>query len=271
VSFVRFRHDALLPPHALSAETALVGAKSGLKQDLAVEASVAPRKPVLIVLHQATSTPGRVGQLLCQAGFPLDVRRPALGDCLPSTLENHGGAVVFGGPMSANGDEDFIKYETDWLDIPLREKAPFLGICLGAQMLARHLGGRVASDPGGEVEIGWYPIEATKEGEAFFDWPRMVYHFHIEGIYDLPRDAHLLARGDTYPTQAFRYGDNAWAIQFHAELTQAMMQRWVVRAAHRFNDKGAQKGQAHLEGRLLYDRPLRHWLEQALQRIFICP
>jgi len=229
------------------------------------------KKPILIVLHQAASTPGRVGQLLRQSGFPLDIRRPALGDILPPTLAEHGGAVIFGGPMSANGDEDFIKYETEWLKVPLRENVPFLGICLGAQMLARHLGGRVASAPSGEIEVGWYPIEATSKGQELFDWPQMVYHFHIEGIYDLPRETHLLAQGQAYPTQAFRYGENAWGIQFHAELTQAMMHRWVVRAAHRFENRGGQKGQAHLEGRLLYDKPLRHWLEQALTRIFDQP
>jgi len=232
---------------------------------------VCDKKPILIVLHQARSTPGRVGQLLCQAGFPLDIRCPALGDILPSTLDDHDGVVIFGGPMSANGDENFIKYETEWLKVPLRENVPFLGICLGAQMLARHIGGRVASDPDGEIEVGWYPIEATKAGQALFDWPHMVYHFHIEGVYDLPQETHLLAQGCTYPNQAFRYGENAWGIQFHAELTQAMMHRWVVRAAHRFEDRGGQKGQAHLEGRLLYDKPLRHWLEQALNRIFDTP
>ncbi len=64
-------------------------------------------------------------------------------------------------------------------------------------------------------------------------WPKMVYHFHREG-FDLPRGAELLAEGDTYPNQAFRYSDNAWGLQFHAELTRAMMHRWVVHGAHRF-------------------------------------
>ena len=81
-------------------------------------------KPVLIVLHQETSSPGRVGQELIRMGFPLDIRRPPLGDALPGTLENHSGAVVFGGPMSANDEADHIRAETDWLAVPLRENKP---------------------------------------------------------------------------------------------------------------------------------------------------
>ena len=64
------------------------------------------KRPVLIILHQETSSPGRVGQLLQSMGFTLDIRRPVMDDPLPQTLENHSGAVVFGGPMSANDEED---------------------------------------------------------------------------------------------------------------------------------------------------------------------
>jgi GMP synthase (glutamine-hydrolysing) len=59
--------------------------------------------PVLIVLHQETSTPGRVGNALRELGHGLDIRRPRFGDPLPKTLDGHAGAVIFGGPMSANG------------------------------------------------------------------------------------------------------------------------------------------------------------------------
>lgn len=80
----------------------------------------------------------------------------------------------------------------------------------------------------GLVEIGWYPIKATEDGRKLLHWPEMVYQFHREG-FSLPRDAVHLASSETYPNQAFRYGQNAWGIQFHAELTRMMMQRWVVR------------------------------------------
>src|ERR1700760_2318462 len=91
-----------------------------------------PLLPVLIVLHQETSTPGRVGNALRALGYPLDIRRPRFGDPLPETLEGHAGAVIFGGPMSANDPDDYIPREVDWFEIRRPEQRPFLCLCLGA-------------------------------------------------------------------------------------------------------------------------------------------
>jgi GMP synthase (glutamine-hydrolysing) len=228
------------------------------------------RPKILAVLHQERSSTGRVGQLLVEAGFALDIRRPPLGDVLPDTLDGHAGAVIFGGPMSANDPETFIKRETEWLSVPLAEEKPFLGICLGAQMLSNHLGGKVSPHPEGLVEIGWYPLEPTEAGKTLMDWPSMVYHFHREG-FELPESATLLATGNTYANQAFRYGKNAWGVQFHAELTRAMMQRWVVRGSERFSLCGAQQGRDHLEGRMIHDAILKAWLQRFLGIVFGLP
>jgi GMP synthase (glutamine-hydrolysing) len=228
---------------------------------------IRPREKILVVLHQERSSAGRVGHQLIEAGFDLDIRRPPLGDELPETLEHHAGAVVFGGPMSANDEDDFVRRETEWLKVPLKENRPFLGICLGAQMLVNHLGGKVEGHGEGLVEIGWYPLKATEEGKALMQWPEMVYQFHREG-FSLPDGATLLATAETYPNQAFRYGENAWGIQFHAELTQMMMQRWVVHGAHRFELPGAQPGRDHLGGRLIWDIHLKRWLHEFLATIF---
>lgn len=225
------------------------------------------RQRILVVLHQEHSTPGRVGQVLTHMGYDLDFRRPVLGDDLPDTLENYAGAVVFGGPMSANDCDEGILRETRWMDVVLRSGKPYLGICLGAQILARHLGAPVQGREDGHVEIGWYPIQPTEAGAALMDWPPMVYQFHREG-FGLPAGAELLATADIYPNQAFRYAGNIWAVQFHAELTLAMMTRWTVRGAHRFALPNAQPGHRHLSGRLLYDSELLTWLKLFLARIF---
>src|SRR5437016_1844917 len=122
--------------------------------------------PVLIVLHQEHSTPGRIGHALKSRGYPLDIRRPRFDEPLPDTLADHSGAIVFGGPQSANDNEAFVRREIDWIGVPLAEKKPFLGICLGAQMLARHLGTRVDLHPEGQVECGYYPIRPTSAALA---------------------------------------------------------------------------------------------------------
>src|SRR3954469_23141594 len=100
-------------------------------------------KPVLIILHQEHSSPGRVGQMLTKLGYPLDIRRPRFDDPLPETMDQHSGAVIFGGPQSANDEEEFLKREIDWIGVPLRDNKPYLGICLGAQMMAKQLGAGV--------------------------------------------------------------------------------------------------------------------------------
>src|SRR6202048_5154284 len=161
-------------------------------------------RPVLIVLHQETSTPGRVGNALRLLGHPLDVRRPRFGDPLPQTLDDHAGAVIFGGPMSANDPDDYVRREIDWIAVPLREDRPFLGICLGAQMLAMQLGARVAPHPQGRAQIGYYPIRPTPAGlEICPHWPDHVYHWHREG-FELPAGAGLLAEGRDFPVEAVR-------------------------------------------------------------------
>src|SRR5262245_11100797 len=101
------------------------------------------RLPILIVLHQGNSTPGRVGHALRERGYTLDIRTPCLGDRLPETLAGHAGAIIFGGPMSVHDRDDYIRREIEWVAVPLKEQKPYLGICLGAQMLAMQLGGRV--------------------------------------------------------------------------------------------------------------------------------
>ncbi|WP_107991125.1 glutamine amidotransferase [Breoghania corrubedonensis] len=220
---------------------------------------------VLIVLHQETSTPGRVGQSLRRRGFELDIRRPRFGDKLPSTMEGHAGAVIFGGPMSANDSDAFIHREIDWFDVPLREEAPCLGICLGAQMLARNLGAEVCPNADGFAEIGYYPITPTQAGKTLMPWPEKVYQWHREG-FDLPAGAQLLAEGTVYRNQAFRVGPAAYGIQFHPELTLAMLYRWTTRGAPRMQLPGAQDRRDHFAGRAVFDAAIKTWLEDFLDR-----
>ena len=216
--------------------------------------------PVLIVLHQEHSTPGRIGHALKSRGYPLDIRRPRFDDPLPDTLADHSGAIVFGGPQSANDNEAFIRREIDWIGVPLAEKKPFLGICLGAQMLARHLGTRVDVHPEGQVECGYYPIRPTPAGLGVCGrWPDHVYQWHREG-FDLPLGADLLAEGDSFPVQAFCYNGAAFALQFHPDVTHAMMCRWTTRGHERMLLPNAKPRVAHFADRAVYDPAGRAWL-----------
>ncbi len=231
------------------------------------DAKAARKKPVLIVLHQEHSTPGRVGRMLQQRGHRLDIRHPRFGDPLPKTMRDHAGAIYFGGPMSANDPDDFVLREVDWIGVPLREGRPFLGLCLGAQMLARHLGERVYRYPCGRSEIGYYPIEATEHGKAVCaaPFPSLVYQWHREG-FDAPRDACLLAKGRDFPAQAMRCGEAAFGLQFHPEVTYAMIRRWTTKGHERMDAPGAQPAAAHLDGWFQFDHAIARWLDAFLDR-----
>ncbi len=222
-----------------------------------------PLLPVLIVLHQETSTPGRVGNALRALGYPLDTRRPRFGDSLPETLEGHAGAVIFGGPMSANDGDDFVRREIDWIAVPLGEQRPLLGICLGAQMLAKQLGAKVAPHPEGRAQIGYYPIRPTAAGRAVCpDWPDHVYHWHREG-FELPDGSELLAEGSDFPIEAFRYG-HSFGFQFHPDVTYAMMHRWTTRGHERLALPGARERHHHFADRAVHDVIERAWLRAFL-------
>ena len=225
----------------------------------------APLKPVLLVLHQEHSTPGRIGRLLQARGHALDIRKPRYGDPLPETMAGHAGAVIFGGPMGANDPDDFLKTEIDWIGTCLKEDAAFLGICLGAQMLAKHLGARVYTHGQGRAEVGYYRLDQTDAGsahaaEAGFAWPGTVYQWHRDG-FDCPNGAECLATGDDFPVQAIRAESRVYGIQFHPEVTPAMMCRWSIRGHERTLMPGAQLRHLHLEGWYRYDPAIRTWLD----------
>ncbi len=225
----------------------------------------AARLPVLIVLHQENSTPGRVGNALRVLGHSLDVRRPRFGDPLPRTLDDHAGAVMFGGPMSANDPDDYVRKEIDWIAVPLRERRPFLGICLGAQMLAMQLGAKISPHPQGRVQIGYYPIRPTIAGHAACPgWPEQVYHWHREG-FELPAGCELLAEGDDFPVQAMRTG-SAFGVQFHPDVTTAMMHRWTTHGHDKFDQPGARPCRDHFADRAIHDVIERVWLNSLLVR-----
>ena len=223
------------------------------------------KPPVCIVLHQENSNPGHVGQWFVRNGYTLDIRKPRFGDPLPPTLEHHCGCVIFGGPMSANDTDDFVRTEIDWISVPLREGKPFLGICLGAQMLTVNLGAKVGFHPQELVEIGYYPLLTTEAAKPLGHFPEHVYEWHKEG-FALPYGARLLATSaGAFPNQAFSYGA-AVAVQFHPEITYAQVHRWTGHNPQRLTMPGACPRQEHIEGHVRHGPSVQAWLDRFLRR-----
>jgi len=217
-------------------------------------------------MHQANSDPGRVGEALRTLGYELDMRIPAIGHSLPENVHEHKAAVIFGGPMSANDDhEDYIKAEMQYVERALKAGLPYFGICLGAQIMARTLGASVTRHPQGFMEIGYYRVEPTMAGADYFQSHLHAYQWHKEG-FDLPEYSTLLATGEYFPNQAYRYGKNAYGIQFHPEVTEAMNRKWLHKAAHMLTEPGAQPAEEQLSTRAQVDDEMRLWLDNFLEK-----
>ncbi|MCR6631689.1 MAG: glutamine amidotransferase [Magnetospirillum sp.] len=139
--------------------------------------------------------------------------------------------VVLGGPLGAYDEEmfPFLLPELKLVERRLQADRPILGLCLGAQIMARALGARVYRNPAGK-ELGWSALSLTSTGEAsvlggLADTP--VLHWHGD-TFDLPHGAELLASTPQTPHQAFAWGQRALALQFHAEVTARGLERWYV-------------------------------------------
>jgi len=140
--------------------------------------------------------------------------------------------IVLGGPLGANDGSDFpfLEQEIRLIERRLAAGRPTLGICLGAQLMARALGARVY--PARRKEIGWAPVELTQAGDesplgALGSTTPTVLHWHGDN-FDLPAGTERLAATGACPNQAFSAGPHALALQFHLEVRPDALERWFV-------------------------------------------
>jgi len=186
---------------------------------------------VLAVIHGDQVRPGTFGDVVRERGHRLDEWSLAWETPLPQPLDSYGAVLVFGGAMHADQDDrhPWLREENLFLQRVLMLHMPVLGVCLGAQLLAKAALAPVYRSE--SPEIGWHDVELTDDAEddpVFSRLPRRFdafqWHFYT---YDLPGGAVELARSAAC-TQAFRLGDSAWGIQFHAEVTWPQLESWFA-------------------------------------------
>lgn len=153
-------------------------------------------------------------------------------DARPDTA-SAAGLIFMGGPMSVNDGLDWLRREIDLIAAAVARGTPVLGVCLGAQLIARALGARVYRNP--VKEIGWAPVWWTPAAAADpllhgLAAPEPVFHWHGE-TFDLPAGAEWLAWSEACRHQAFRAG-SAWGLQFHLEVTPEMIAGWCREEAN---------------------------------------
>lgn len=192
-----------------------------------------PSSPlVLVIEHDPSDPPLRLGQWLTEAGARLDVRRPYAGDPIPSDTAGFDALISLGGEMGATDDTvaDWLPATRRLLATAAADGTPTLGVCLGAQLLAVATGGEVRRGESGP-EIGAHLAarrDAAMSDRLFADVPMTpdVMQYHYDAITRLPPGAVLLMTGTGYPHQAFRVGRAAWGVQFHIETGAEDVRSW---------------------------------------------
>ncbi|MBI04880.1 MAG: glutamine amidotransferase [Pelagibacteraceae bacterium] len=228
-------------------------------------------KTALFILHQKTSEAGNIKKKLKKRGFNFEMIRPSLGEDLPNNLDKYQTIVVFGGPMSVNDDDEYMKKEIAWIGQVLKTNIPFLGICLGAQLIAKYLGCEVKKNVNNLSEIGFYNIQPTSKGLKMFESQKIFYQFHSEG-FDLPSGCDLLAKGDIFYNQAFRY-KNCYGLQFHPEVNIYLHLKWIIlvliKKPQILFKKGAQNFIYQLILRIKYNNSISKWLDDFLDNYLL--
>lgn len=187
---------------------------------------------VLVIQHAESETMGLLEPFCRELGIAWHLCRPYAGEPVPPATQPYQGVIVMGGPMNVEENEryPFLAEEVRLLQSALRRQVPVLGICLGAQLLAKAAGAEVFHGPA--PEIGWFPVQLTEQGQQDPLWtglPTEFVTFHWHGdTFDLPPKAIHLASSQQYAHQAFRLGEQAYGIQFHLEITPELVQRWVA-------------------------------------------
>jgi len=184
----------------------------------------------LIVKHIDIEGPGTFGDFLNEHKRPFKTVELGAGEHLPSDLSGIKAVVVLGGPMNANKEHQhpFLKPENIFIQKVLEKQVPYLGICLGSQLLAKAAGAAVVSSP--VKEIGWYTVQLTGEGRndplfKGFRENEPVYHWHGD-MFRIPVNGCLLAKAQGCPHQALKVGKNAYGLQFHVEVTDKSIKEW---------------------------------------------
>ena len=191
-------------------------------------ASIPPR--AVIIRHVAFEDLGSFAEPLAEGGWRIEYIEAGLDGFDPA--EDADLLVVLGGPISAGDDGryPFLADEVRLIERRLAVDRPTLGICLGAQLMARALGARVYG--AGRKEIGWGPLSLSEAGAAsalalLAPCHASVLHWHGD-TFDLPRGALHLASTEVCENQAFGWGERALALQFHPEVTAAGLERWFI-------------------------------------------
>jgi GMP synthase-like glutamine amidotransferase len=184
----------------------------------------------LVLQHIACEPPGVYEDVLRERGAAIHRVELDEGEPLPDWRE-FDAIVAMGGPMSVNDEDElpWLRAEKTLIAEAAHAGVPIFGACLGSQLLAASLGGEVVAGPA--PEVGILPVfltEAAAGDPVFAGLPHELPTLQWHGdTFSLPEGAVLLASSPAYPNQAFRWGERAYGVQFHLEVSREMAEEWA--------------------------------------------
>lgn len=191
-------------------------------------------RKVMVFQHVGHEPLGTLDPLLKDAGFRIRYINFGRDPFLEPDIENYNGLIVLGGPMGVYEANQYphLRWEMKQIEKAIHKNIPVLGICLGSQLIANVLGSEVRKAP--EWELGWCDIEITDNAKndlifSHYKSKEKIFQIH-QDTFDVPKTAVHLASSKLCAGQAFRYGDKTYALQYHLEVDQPMIGRWMKRA-----------------------------------------
>jgi GMP synthase (glutamine-hydrolysing) len=193
-------------------------------------------RPLVLVIQNEIDDPvALVGQWISEVGVDVEVIHAYLGQAVPASLPaKYLGAITMGGYMGANDDLEFpwlVDARSLMKDV-IANDIPFFGICLGGQLLATAVDGKVEQAPVPEIGVASFRVSSDATQDAVFGHLAgkdvIAAEWHKDYITDLPDEAMVLAGNDICPVQAFRIGENVYGVQFHPEVDFKMFSSWAA-------------------------------------------
>jgi GMP synthase (glutamine-hydrolysing) len=193
-------------------------------------------KPVVLVIQCEVDDPvALVGEWINEVGIDVEVVHAYRGEDVPAVLPaNISGAIVMGGYMGANDDAEFpwLTNARSLMKDVIANDIPFFGICLGGQLLATAVDGKVAPTPVPEIGIASFRVSPQAASDPVFGklagQDVIAAEWHKDYITDLPAEVEVLAGNDVCPVQAFRIGENVYGVQFHPEIDSEIFSSWAA-------------------------------------------
>jgi GMP synthase-like glutamine amidotransferase len=234
-------------------------------------------KPIRIFRHLVCQPPGYLGEYLHTRNIPWEMVCVDEEHPIPQRTDDVSALVFMGAAVSVNDSLPWVDGELQLIRRALEEGLPVMGVCFGAQLISKALGGNVSR--GEEMEIGWHPLERVSvEPQGWLENLPIrfeAFHWHAD-TFSLPSGARHILRSAGFPHQGFTLGDHHLGLQFHLEMTGEMVKQWLVRyggdlhlgsawsqsAETILNDLDARLARLHRISDLVYGE----WLERVMWR-----